>query len=143
MILPLTQSANTDGKSANTGGKTANTDGKTANTDGKTANIDEKSANTDRKSANTGGKSANTGGKSANTDGKSANTGGKSANILKKRQLEIFEIMIPGETYSSSELGEKVGLGRSQMKKLLRELVDSGLLETQGSTRGRRYSRKE
>jgi len=80
---------------------------------------------------------------SANTDGKSANTDGKSANILKKRQLEIFEIMIPGETYSSSELGEKVGLGRSQMKKLLRELVDSGLLETQGNTRGRRYSRKE
>ena len=65
-----------------------------------------------------------------------------SADIVSDRQKQILEAMEVGYEYKSDEIGVLVGLKPSRSRQLLKELVDKGLIESIGSTNGKRYIRK-
>jgi len=65
-----------------------------------------------------------------------------SADIVSDRQKQILEAMEVGCEYKSDEIGVLVGLKPSRSRQLLKELVDKGLIESIGSTNGKRYIRK-
>lgn len=51
--------------------------------------------------------------------------------------------MESGKEYRSDEISELVGLKGSRTRQLLKELIDIGKIETNGSTRGKRYVKHE
>ena len=62
---------------------------------------------------------------------------------LSERHRQILSVMDPGMEYSSDDVAELVGLKISRTRQLLKELVDSGKIESSGSTRGKRYIKPE
>lgn len=51
--------------------------------------------------------------------------------------------METGREYRSDEISELVGLKGSRTRQLLKELIELGMIETTGSTRGKRYVKPE
>ena len=62
---------------------------------------------------------------------------------LKERHQQILSVMESGKEYRSDEISELVGLKGSRTRQLLKELIDIGKIETNGSTRGKRYVKHE
>ena len=58
---------------------------------------------------------------------------------LKDRHQQILSVMEFNREYSANEISELVGLKGSRTRQLLKELVDFGVIEATGSTRGKRY----
>ncbi len=58
---------------------------------------------------------------------------------LSERHQQILSVMEFDKAYSSDDVSELVGLKISRTRQLLKELVDSGKIESSGSTRGKRY----
>ena len=65
-----------------------------------------------------------------------------SADILSDRHKQIFEVMEIGYEYRSDEIGVLVGLKPSRSRQLLKELVEMGIIESIGTTNGKRCIRK-
>ena len=59
-----------------------------------------------------------------------------------ERHQQILSTMVMGKEYSSTEIAELIGLKSSRTRQLLKELVDAGLIESTGSTNGKRYIKK-
>lgn len=62
---------------------------------------------------------------------------------LKERHQQILSVMESGKEYRSDEISELVGSKGSRTRQLLKELIEIGNLETNGSTRGKRYAKRE
>ncbi|SCY37712.1 Winged helix-turn-helix DNA-binding [Lachnospiraceae bacterium XPB1003] len=58
---------------------------------------------------------------------------------LNERQQQILSVMENGKEYSSDEIAKLIGLKGSRTRQLLKELEESGKIESIGSTRGKRY----
>ncbi len=58
---------------------------------------------------------------------------------LKDRHQQILSVMESGKEYRSDDISELVGLKGSRTRQLLKELIELGMIETTGSTRGKRY----
>lgn len=63
-------------------------------------------------------------------------------NMVSDRQKQIFQAMEIDYEYKLDEIGVLVGLKPSRSRQLLKELVDKDLIESIGSTNGKRYIRK-
>jgi len=61
---------------------------------------------------------------------------------IKERHLQILSAMELNKEYSANEIAGLVDLKGSRTRQLLKELVDSGMIEAKGSTRGKRYIKK-
>ena len=62
---------------------------------------------------------------------------------LNERHQQILSVMETGREYRSDEISELVGLKGSRTRQLLKELIELGMIETTGSTRGKRYVKPE
>jgi hypothetical protein len=62
---------------------------------------------------------------------------------LKERHQQILSVMEFSKEYRSDEISELVGSKGSRPRQLLKELIEIGKLETNGSTRGKRYAKRE
>ncbi len=58
---------------------------------------------------------------------------------LKDRHQQILSVMESGKEYRSDDISELVGLKGSRTRQLLKKLIELGMIETTGSTRGKRY----
>lgn len=73
---------------------------------------------------------------------KSADNKKKSAEYqqnLSKKHRELLDTMEKGKEYSAEELAEKMGLKSARTRQLLKELLDMGLIRSNGKTKGKRY----
>lgn len=70
---------------------------------------------------------------------KSAEMPKKSAEKTKKKYEKILTLMEPKEWYKASELIKDLDIKERRTRELLNELVEKGILEEKGVTKGKRY----
>lgn len=66
----------------------------------------------------------------------------KSAEKTKKKYEKILTLMEPKEWYKASELIKDLDIKERRTRELLNELVEKGMLEEKGVTKGKRYRKK-
>lgn len=73
---------------------------------------------------------------------KSAENKNKSAEYqqnLSKKHKELLAIMQTDKEYSAEKLAEKIGLKSARTRQILKELIEMGLIRSNGKTKGKRY----
>lgn len=73
---------------------------------------------------------------------KSAEMPKKSAEKTKKKYEKILTLMEPKEWYKANELIKDLDIKERRTRELLNELVEKGMLEEKGVTKGKRYRKK-
>ena len=66
----------------------------------------------------------------------------KSAEKTKKKYEKILTLMEPKEWYKASELIKDLDIKERRTRELLNELIEKGMLEEKGVTKGKRYRKK-
>lgn len=66
----------------------------------------------------------------------------KDAEKTKKKYEKILTLMEPKEWYKASELIKDLDIKERRTRELLNELIEKGMLEEKGVTKGKRYRKK-
>ena len=101
----------------------------------------EKSAEKSAESAETTEKSAEKSAESAEMTKKSAESANNKVCMekLSKRQKQVLDCMRQGESYSTEEVAQIIGLKGPRTRQLLNELADMDLISCTAATKNRRY----